>query len=160
MLDLQARIHLQEEELCRLVVDEVLDGARRAVADGAAEQLRDLEQAPAQLRARLDKGAWRLFNDLLVSPLDGALALAKHDAVAAPVAKDLDLDVPRHGVVALQEDAWVGEERCSAADDAGEGGADLQLVVADLKALGTSAQICMSPNMLMDSPCRLLQLLP
>ena len=47
----------------------------------------------ADLGRHLQRG--RLFNQLLMAALDGALTLAQGDDVAVLVGQDLELDVPR-----------------------------------------------------------------
>jgi hypothetical protein len=50
-----------------------------------------------------------LLDDLLVPPLDRAIALPQADRIAQRVCKDLDLDVPGPDDVALDEDVAVPE---------------------------------------------------
>src|SRR5207244_6686067 len=52
----------------------------------------------------------RLFDQLLVPPLHGAIALAEVDAVSVRVADELDLRVPRGLQVALDVDGAVLED--------------------------------------------------
>ena len=47
------------------------------------------------LETALDEGGGRFFDDLLIAPLDGAVAFAEVNNVAAIVAQDLELDVMR-----------------------------------------------------------------
>ena len=83
MLDLQARIHLQEEEAAVLAGDE-LDRAGAVVADGLGEGDGLLAHGPARLLVEQRRG--RLLDDLLVAALDRALALVEVDDVAVLVA--------------------------------------------------------------------------
>ena len=81
MLDLEPGVHLEEEELAAVVEEElarpgalVADRARRA-----AGRPRSGGDGP-----RADGGRRRLLEDLLVAPLERAVALAEVDAVAVP----------------------------------------------------------------------------
>src|SRR5579871_5936744 len=71
VLDLDARVHLDEEELAILI--EELHGAGTPVADRTA----GLDAALAHEAAlpHRDSGRWRLFDDLLVASLHGAVTL-------------------------------------------------------------------------------------
>src|SRR5205807_1768140 len=73
MLDLDARVHLDEVELPVLV--EELHGAGAAVADRAARLHAPLAHEAAL--ARREAGRRRLLEHLLVAPLHGAIALAE-----------------------------------------------------------------------------------
>ena len=106
VLDLKARVHLEEIEVA-LGVHEELDGARVDVAGGAREPAGRLAHARAQARVHERRRA--LLDQLLVTPLDGALALAEVDDVVVGVGEDLDLDVPRLGDGALEVDGRVAE---------------------------------------------------
>ena len=92
MLDLQARVHLEEIEAA-LRVGHELDRAGADVAHGGGERHRRLAHVAPQLGAH--ERARRLLDDLLVAALDGALALAEPGVVPVPVAEYLDLDVAR-----------------------------------------------------------------
>ena len=108
MLDLQARVHLEEVELA-VVGDEELDGAGVGVADAARRGDRGGGQAVAQRRGHRRRRGF--LDDLLVPALDRALALAEVHDGAVLVGEDLDLDVARPLEVALEEDAAVAERR-------------------------------------------------
>ena len=90
MLHLEARVHLEEPERA-VGFDEELHGARVGVADRAGQRDRSLADALAQLVVQRRGG--RFLDDLLVAPLDRAVALEEVDQVAVGVAEDLDLDV-------------------------------------------------------------------
>ena len=91
VLDLDARIDLDEVELAGVGVHQELDGARAFVAD--------MRAYPAPVFADLgalgvvEIGRRRALHDLLVAPLDRAVALEQMVQAAMPVAEDLDLDV-------------------------------------------------------------------
>ena len=106
VLHLDARVHLEEEEL--VARDQVLERAGRGVADGARRAHRGLAHAGAQ--PVVHDRARRLLDQLLVAALHRAVALAEPHAVAVGVGEDLDLDVARPRQVALQVDGPVGEE--------------------------------------------------
>jgi hypothetical protein len=91
MLDLDARVHLNEVELAVLV--EELERAGTAIADRAA----GLDAALAHLPALFGRDARRrgFLDDLLMAALHRAVALAQTDHVAVMVAEHLKLDVPR-----------------------------------------------------------------
>ncbi len=108
VLDLEPGVHLQEEELVgsRRRHDE-LDRARADVPDGTRGLDRRLAHAVA--RRVVEQRRRSLLDDLLVSPLEAALALPQvHDA-AVPVGEHLDLDVPGVGHEPLHQQAVVTE---------------------------------------------------
>ncbi len=92
MLDLDARVHLHEIEL-PLFIDEELHRADVLVAD----RLGELDRRAAHLLAQLvvEERRRGFLDDLLVAPLDGAIALAQVDDAAVAVGDDLELDVAR-----------------------------------------------------------------
>ena len=108
MFDLQARVHLQEEERSVLSGDE-LDRAGAVVADGLGEGDRLLAHRAARLL--VEQRRRRLLDHLLVAALDGAFALAQVDDIAVLVAEHLDLDVARVDDELLDEHAVVAEAR-------------------------------------------------
>ena len=90
VLDLDAAVDLDEVEVARAVDEElerpdVLVAGRDDRRDGPLGEVR-----PGRGRERRRR---RLLEDLLVAPLDRAVALAEVDAVAVAVDDDLDLDV-------------------------------------------------------------------
>ena len=102
MLHLEARVHLQEEDVAA-VVEEELACPGADVSDLAPQGQRRLGQAlPRRLT---DGGRGRLLEHLLVSPLDGAIALAEVDAVPVSIEEQLDLDVSRPFEEPLQDQA-------------------------------------------------------
>ncbi len=108
MLDLQPRVHFQEEEALVLAGDE-FDGAGAVVADGLGE--RDRLLAHFLARRFVEQRARRFLDDLLIAALDRAFALAEINDVAVLVAENLDFDVARIGDEFLDEDAVVAETR-------------------------------------------------
>jgi hypothetical protein len=108
VLDLQAGVHLQEEELARRGEQE-LDRARAGVGHRPGRRDGRLAEPISQLL--VDRGGRGLLDDLLVAALDRALALAQGDHVAVGVRHDLDLDVAGAFDVPLTKDGAVTERR-------------------------------------------------
>ena len=106
MLDLDARVHLDEVELAVLV--EELERAGAAVADRAAGLDAALAHA-ARAAGAVMPGRRRLLDDLLVAALHRAVALAQVDDVAVSVGEHLDLDVARPLEELLHVDLVVAE---------------------------------------------------
>ena len=136
MLDLEARVHLEEEVLA-LAREEAFDRPRRAVPDGTGGVDRD----PADLGAELlvDGRGRRLLDELLVAALDRAVALAEMDDGSVPVGEHLHLDVTRVVEVALDVDGRVGEVRLPFAASGLERALDLVRRGDDLEALPSAA---------------------
>src|SRR6478736_5042979 len=99
VLYLQAGVHFEEEE-ASLVVHQELEGAGVRVLHGTRrvhDRTSELASHPIGQRDRR-----RLLQQLLVTPLNRAFALAQvHDSPVV-IAQDLDLDVPRMLDVLLQ----------------------------------------------------------
>jgi hypothetical protein len=107
VLDLDARIDLDEVEAVRIQVVEELDGPGAAIAAGPAQAHRVVGQlGPAGF---VEVGRRRALDDLLIAPLDRAVPFEEVDQVAVAVADDLDLDVARPADQLLQEDLVVAE---------------------------------------------------
>ena len=106
VLDLDARVHL-DEDVVALGVEQELHRAGVAVADLLREPHRVRAHPVAELGVEV--GGGRDLDDLLVPPLDRAVALEEVDHVALAVGEDLHLDVARvdHGL--LDEDGRVAE---------------------------------------------------
>src|SRR5262249_8052998 len=90
-----------------------VSGAPRGPDGGAAHR-------PAE--PRVERGAGRLLDDLLVAALDAAFALAEVNDIALAVAEDLELDVPRPLQQLFQVHAAVAEGRLRDAARLLEGG--------------------------------------
>jgi hypothetical protein len=106
MLDLEARVHLEEIEFA-LAVDDELHRPGAAVAHRRRQPHGRSRHLLAQLGRHERRG--RFLDDLLVAALHGALALAEVDGAALAVAEDLHLDVARLGHVLFEVDAVVAE---------------------------------------------------
>src|SRR5262249_52024677 len=90
MLDLDACVHLHEIESLSFINEEFERAHIRVPyffhrADNAVAQL------GTQFRSHDHR--WRLFDELLMTPLDGALAFAEMDHVSVLVRHDLDFDM-------------------------------------------------------------------
>lgn len=105
MLDLQAGVHLDEEELA--VFPEEFDGADAEVADGGDGLVDGLADGDSFGGRQGGRGG--LLEDLLVTALQRAVALAEVDHIAVAVGDDLKLDVARLLEVALHIDGAVAE---------------------------------------------------
>ena len=107
MLDLQPRVDFQEVELA-VGRQQKLDraGVRRSRSPWPP---RTAASVIAARSASSSAGDGRFFDDLLMPPLDRALALEQVHDVAVRVAEDLDLDVPRGFDVGLDEQRAVAK---------------------------------------------------
>ena len=107
MLNLDARVHLDEEPVLLVHVVEELDGAGVVVADALGEGHRGFTEFLAhdgiELHRRCD------LDDLLIATLDRAVAFVEVDDIAVLVAEDLDFDVLGAGDVAFEENRGVAE---------------------------------------------------
>ncbi len=101
MLDLDARVHL-DEDVAAVLAEEELDGAGVDVADRAGE--RDGVGTHAGAGVGVEVGRRGDLDDLLVAALERAVALVEVDDLAGAVGEHLDLDVPRvdHGLLEVE----------------------------------------------------------
>jgi hypothetical protein len=106
VLDLQPRVHLEEEEGAILAGDK-LDRTSGIVADRLGE--RDGLCPHRGARPGIEKGTWRFLDDFLIAPLNGAFAFAEMNDIAMLVAEHLDFDMARIDDEFLDEDAIVTE---------------------------------------------------
>ena len=106
VLDLETRVHLEEEELSR-VGQEHLDRPGIDVARGRGHRQRRIAHPGAELRR--DRWCRRLLDDLLVASLRRAVALAEVDSSTSCVEEHLDLDVTRALEIALEDEPVVAE---------------------------------------------------
>ena len=109
VLDLDARIDLDEVERACVVVDQKLDGAGVVVAHRAAYLERALVDRRAGLPVEIMRG--RLLDDFLVAPLHRAVPLVEMHQVAVVVPQNLDLDVARAANQLFEIDLVVPERR-------------------------------------------------
>ena len=106
MLDLEPRIQLDEVER-PLRPEQELERAGVAVVDRARGLLGRVLHLLAGLV--VERGRRRLLDQLLVPPLDRALALAERQHSALPVGQHLDLDVPRRDDRLLEVEPGLAE---------------------------------------------------
>ncbi len=136
MLDLQAGVHLEEIEVPVAAHDE-LDRAGRIVTDRLGERDRLCPHlAPQRL---IDHRRRRFLDDLLVTPLDGAFALAEMDDIAVTVAEHLDFHVAGVLDVTLDENAIVAEGRTRLGTGGAHALGQLALLPDDAHALAAAA---------------------
>ena len=129
MLDLQARVHLDEvpggRRPERAALDQELHRAGALVADRLGTGDRGGRDLGAQLRRHAGRGG--LLDHLLVAPLQRAVALEEVYDVAVRVAEHLHLDVAGTLDHFLDEDAGVAERGLRLALRALERGGELPL---------------------------------
>ncbi len=136
MLDLDACVHLQE--VVRPVRSEQpFDRPGRAVANRARGLDGDRSDSVAELG--VDGRRRRLLDELLVPPLDRAVALAEMDDSAVVVGEDLNLDVPRIVEIPLHVHGRVRKVRLTFATSRLERPLDLLRCVRDLEPLAATA---------------------
>ena len=107
VLDLDARVHLDEEPLVAVVIVEELDGAGVVVADALGDFHRGVAQVGADIARQVD--GRRDLDDFLVAALHGAVALVEVEDAAVGVAENLHFDVLGARNVFLKEDGGVTE---------------------------------------------------
>ena len=91
MLNLDTRVHLDEEPFVAIEIVEKLHRARVVIFDGSGEIGGGFTELPHDVfRQAITRGD---FDDLLVTPLHGAVPLVEVDYVTVFVAKNLHLDV-------------------------------------------------------------------
>ena len=106
VLDLKASVQLDEVE-GSVGAEQELERARVLVADRPAGALGRRLHLLARVGVERRRG--RLLDQLLVAPLDRALALAEREHAAVLVAEHLDLDVPRRHERLLEVEGAVRE---------------------------------------------------
>ena len=133
MFDLKPSVHLEEEVVAGLVVDDELDGAGRVVADRLGESKRSGAQPGlgriGEVRCR------RLFDQFLVAALHGAFTGSEFDDRAVFVADDLNLHMAGPRDVALDDDAPVAERARGFGDRLAEGMGEVGRRLGDADAL-------------------------
>ncbi len=132
MLDLDARVDLDEVELAGVRVLQELDRARIEVPDGTPDAQTELAQLAA-LRIVEEDGRCTL-DDLLVAALHRAVALVEVHEVAVRVAEDLHLDVTRAPHQLFEVDLVVAERGFRLAPRRGDHLDQLRRIVDDAHA--------------------------
>mmetsp|Transcript_32913 Transcript_32913/g.72695 ORF Transcript_32913/g.72695 Transcript_32913/m.72695 type:complete len:291 (-) Transcript_32913:657-1529(-) len=107
VLHLDTGVHLHEVEA--LLLPQELNGAHTHIADSLGGVDGSITHGLAHLRCQ--GGAGRLLQELLVAPLDRAVALTQVHHVAVLVSQDLELNVAGGLHVALNVDRAVAEGR-------------------------------------------------
>src|SRR4029079_15342615 len=105
MLDLNACVHLDEVEFAVFVQE--LDGTDTEIFD-LAHRIGDC-LADRLARAGIERGRGAFLPDLLVAPLQGAVALAEMDGIAMAVTDHLNLDVAGALEIFLDVDGVIAE---------------------------------------------------
>ena len=138
MLDLEPRVHFEEVEIRRVGVDDELHGARRPVVHGLHETNRGARELVGAAAIEVRRG--RLFDDLLVSSLRRAVALADADDASVAVAEDLDLDVTRPRDVFFEKGTGVLEVARTEPSHRFEGAIERLFVGAETKPDAAAAR--------------------
>jgi hypothetical protein len=107
MLDLDARIDLDEVESARVGVHEKLDRAGAPVLGRLADRKRRVAEGLAD--RRIEIGRRRALDDFLVAPLNRAVAFEEVNQAAVGVAQKLHFDVPGAPDELLQIDFILAE---------------------------------------------------
>src|SRR6266481_885795 len=109
MLDLNARIYLDEVPLAGVHVVKEFDRAGVAVVGLAPDAQRRFAQFGAHASGQIC--SWRDLHDFLMTPLHGAIALPEMQQIAVVVGKNLHFDVPRARKKFLQENGGIAKGR-------------------------------------------------
>ena len=109
VLDLDARIDFDEVDLAGVGIHQELDRAGADIVGGARQLHRMLGKVPALRVVQI--GRRRALHDLLVAPLDRAVALEQMHDIAVRVAQNLDLDMARALDQLFQIDLVLAESR-------------------------------------------------
>ena len=117
MLDLQTRVHLDEEHV--LAVGDELDGAGADIVHRAGRLSRGGADRLALLG--IERRRRRFLDHLLMPPLQGAFALEQRQQIAMAVADHLHLDVAGIVDIFLDQHAVVAERRLGLALGADDG---------------------------------------
>ena len=136
MLDLDAGIHFDEVELAVLV--EEFDGADAEIFD-LAHRLGD-RFADRVAHGGVERRRGAFLPDLLVAPLQRAVALAEMDGAAFAVAEHLDFDVARPLQIFFQINRVVAERGLRLGARHGEARRQLVLGADQLHAAATAAR--------------------
>ncbi len=137
MLDLQPRVHFQKRNLA-FGAHQIFDRAGAGIAGLAADRLGRAMDFRALVVG--EKRRRRFFHELLVAPLQRAVAGADHDDVAVAVGEDLGLDVARRVEKTLHEALAAAEGGLAFAHGRVEGILDIVLAAHDLHAAAAAAE--------------------
>ena len=117
MLDLQARVHLEEVVLA-VAVEHELAGTRVHIADRGRGAYGSRAHLSAQFRREGNR--WGFLDDLLMTTLDRTFAFTQMNRRPVRVGKNLKFDVSRIEQIAFQEHGVVAERRQRFAFGCGE----------------------------------------
>ncbi len=138
VFDLQAGVHLHEEELVGLVGgDDEFHGAGAGVVDAARSVAGCFTDAGAG--GLVEQRRRRFLDDLLVATLQAAFAFAEVDDVAVTVGEDLHLDVARAQNETLEKQRVVAERRRGFATCGDQGVGKVGGIVHEPHALAATA---------------------
>ena len=140
VLDLQTGVDLEEGDQ-PVLADQELAGARADVAGLLADRLAGVVQAADLLLGQERRG--RLLDQLLVAPLQRAVAGADDDDLAGAVGEHLRLDVARLVEVALDEALAAAEGGDRLAYGAVVQLGDLAALAGDLQPAAAAAERCL-----------------
>ena len=137
MLHLQPRVHLHKEKLAT-GIQQKLHRTCADITDGLGSAHGCFAHGLALLHAQAGRRGF--FHDLLMAPLDRAVAFIKVQAMTLLVGKHLDLHMPRLEQVLLHQHLPVAEGRQRLTLGGGEGFSQLADVLDHLHALATAAR--------------------
>ena len=153
VLDLQARIDLEEVREVARRVDQELDRRDAAIGDDLAEARRRALEFDRE--GAVHDGRWRLFDDLLVLALDRAVADAERGPDPVGPDDELHLDVARRDDARLQEDAARAEAARGLVVHGLDGGAERTRLGDHADAAPTPTRRCFDHQREADAPRRL-----
>ncbi len=107
VLDLNARIDLDEIPLLRINVVEKFDGSGIAIVGLARQLQRRIAEFATNTRGEIRGGSD--FDDLLMTALNGTVAFVKMQQVTVLIGEDLDFQVPRARQIFFQENGRIAE---------------------------------------------------
>ena len=151
VFDLDAGVHLEEEELVGGGIDDELDGADRVVANLRGE----LDCCPTHFGFDIARevGRWGLFEHFLIAPLHRALASSHIDDGAMFVASHLHLDMAGSGDVALDDHIVVSKGPQRFGLGIGECLGEAIWVLGDPDALTAAARRCLHEDRVPNVGC-------
>ena len=152
MLDLQARVHLEEVGRVLFRAHDKLDRSSAGIADIGGQRDSAAQQRRAHIRGKVRRG--RFFDDLLVVALDRAVALEEMERGALTIAEDLDFDMTRFLDQLFQEDRAVAEGRRGFVARRGNGGQKFFRLEDAPHAAAPAASAGLDQDWIADLGCR------
>ena len=138
VLHLNTRVDLDEVPGAGVGVHQELHRAGVVIAGGAGERDCGLSQRCAN--GRIERHCGRHFHNLLMTPLDRAIALVEMQDLAVAIAQDLDFDVAGAAHEAFDEDRVVAESRGSFAASFFQQAGKIGRVLDDAHAASAAAE--------------------